>query len=696
MTKQEILNSIQEKSCLLGNTWPLYSFVTSNPLSGFEKISFAKGTEKAAKIFNAKVFPEASHYRDAFKQGVINEQVLNDFLKDKQLMESPEFYLQKLEKYKKKVHKNETHGLDQILVKWLSLFMDEGMAEWEMPYKNLGFYIAWKNLARFEKEYQSDIVRQLPSTAEEALAQILSKYSHEECAQIFQYHLAALPGWVGYIKHRTESNSLWQDLYPISLVDYLAVRLSIAKLINTEIVPKKLTAEKSEEYSIIQYVFLQAWEKSYQENLLSKLNFEKLDTTISEETTLPVAQMVFCIDTRSELIRRHVESKGKYETFGYAGFFGIAMDYHNPDDSSIRKSCPPILASAYIAKEVTKDSCCEKMIEYQNKNVHKQFGRYFLHRMKNMLPSTFGFVEGAGFFYGLTLVAKTLLPNLFYQIKNLNKLKYEALSQPELNYTNLQIDDTNSISLDEKVAIVKSAFDLMGWEKFAPLVLFVGHGSHTTNNPFGSSLDCGACAASPGRHNARMLSQMANQADVRKLLIEKYNINLTHNTIFIGAEHNTTTDEITIFDANIPITHIAKLGLVKVDLQKAKQSAAAERLSIAKNSVQYALKKCYDWAETRPEWGLAKNAGFIIGPRSLTEKSNLDGRCFLHSYDWKLDESGKALEAIMQGPMVVTQWINNHYYFSTVDNEVFGGGSKITHNVTGNFGVVQGNGDPFL
>jgi uncharacterized protein YbcC (UPF0753/DUF2309 family) len=70
----------------------------------------------------------------------------------------------------------------------------------------------------------------------------------------------------------------------------------------------------------------------------------------------------------------------------------------------------------------------------------------------------------------------------------------------------------------------------------------------------------------------------------------------------------------------------------------------------------------------------------------------LDGRCFLHSYNWETDKSGKALEAIMQGPMVVTQWINNHYYFSTVDNETFGGGSKITHNITGKFAVVQGNG----
>jgi len=60
----------------------------------------------------------------------------------------------------------------------------------------------------------------------------------------------------------------------------------------------------------------------------------------------------------------------------------------------------------------------------------------------------------------------------------------------------------------------------MGWEHFAPLVLFVGHGSKTANNPFGSSLDCGACAANPGRHNARLLAALANEKGVRKILAE--------------------------------------------------------------------------------------------------------------------------------------------------------------------------------
>ena len=107
----------------------------------------------------------------------------------------------------------------------------------------------------------------------------------------------------------------------------------------------------------------------------------------------------------------------------------------------------------------------------------------------------------------------------------------------------------SSTPLDQKVAIVKSAFDLMGWKQFAPLVLFVGHGSHSANNAFGSSLDCGACAASPGRHNARMLATLANETDVKQVLREEHGITIPNSTIFIGCEHNTTTDEIVLFDS---------------------------------------------------------------------------------------------------------------------------------------------------
>jgi uncharacterized protein YbcC (UPF0753/DUF2309 family) len=147
-----------------------------------------------------------------------------------------------------------------------------------------------------------------------------------------------------------------------------------------------------------------------------------------------------------------------------------------------------------------------------------------------------------------------------------------------------------------------------------------------------------------------------------------------------------------LFDSHVPASHQKHLAALKVNLAKVQASAIKERRGLTADELNYVHKKANNWAETRPEWGLAKNGGFIIGPRSLSKNVDLESRCFLQSYDWKTDDSGALLEAVMQGPMTVTQWINNHYYFSTVDNDRFGGGTKITHNVTGQFGVVQGNG----
>jgi uncharacterized protein len=104
-----------------------------------------------------------------------------------------------------------------------------------------------------------------------------------------------------------------------------------------------------------------------------------------------------------------------------------------------------------------------------------------------------------------------------------------------------------------------------------------------------------------------------------------------------------------------------------------------------------AERRAQDWAQVRPEWALARNAAFIVADRAFTRPLDLEGRCFLHSYDWRADADGSALEVILTAPLVVAEWINTQYYFSTVDNAVFGAGSKVVHNVVGGFGVMQGN-----
>ncbi len=693
MIEQQVLKSIDDAAKVIGKTWPLYSFVTSNPLSGYEKMSFPEAVETAKAHLNANVFPEAHVYRQAFDTGEIDVQMLEELLKENGYSETPDFYLRKMAPLKDKGKKNENHNLDRIMVKWLAAFMDEGLGEWQMPGKEDGFYKAWRALAIYDGELGVTVSSEIPKNSSEALTHVLAGYSGQEYTRIFTYHLAALPGWTGYINYRVESGSLWQQEYPISLADYLGVRLWIAQKIKANILPQETASQPDDDMAELQYIWLKAWEKSWQNTFVKTLGRASLKSSSSKNgVTTSNAQLVFCIDTRSEAIRRHVETKGNYETFGYAGFFGIAMDYANPNDGTVRKSCPPIVASAYTVSEIAQLGKKDGVLAYERKNDNLKFGEYFLKRMKNMLPSAFGYVEGSGFFYGLSLLARTFTPGSLYRVKAKNASSYESLCEPEINAANIQENLVIGISLDEKVAIVKSAFDLTGWKQFAPLVVFVGHGSHSANNAFGSSLDCGACAASPGRHNARMFAKLANLQEVRTVLADKHDLQIPEDTIFIGAEHNTTTDEIEVFDSEVPDSHRERLLQVRLHLASAQQTATQERLGAVKNSISLAQRKANNWGETRPEWGLAKNAGFIVAPRALTKNENLDGHCFLHSYNWEMDVEGKALEGIMQGPMVVTQWINNHYYFSTVDNNTFGGGSKITHNITGKFGVVQGNG----
>jgi uncharacterized protein YbcC (UPF0753/DUF2309 family) len=684
MKDNSLTQLITEASKTIGKTWPLYAFVTSNPLAGYEDHHFKMAVDEAASCIGGNLYPDTDVFEEFRKKGEIDEEILTSMMMEEGFSTSPQESLSQMRQFKSNKPHNKDQELNRMVVKWLMAFLDEGLAEWEMPFKNEGFYQAWRKLASYDDRINRKEIAKLPEDSHSALIQILENYTKEDQHKILKYHIAALAGWAGYIKFRTEENSPWQQKYSLTLQDYLAVRLSMAKLIDADILPFK-NKKENKEVNQLKYIWLKAWELSYQDDFSQELK-QSIDQ-IKVDKKIPDAQMVFCIDTRSELIRRHVESKGNYETYGYAGFFGIAMDYKDPNNGLEIKSCPPILDSGFEVTETPKQDQVQKLQEYQSKYLKKSFKSYFKKRMKNMLPSAFGYVEGSGFFYGVNMLLRTLIPQHLYQPKKQQNSSYEKLCNPDIDHK----QNHKQLSLEEKTGIVKSAFHLTGWKKLARLVVFAGHGSHSKNNPFASSLDCGACAASPGRHNARMLAELANDEDVRRSLA-KDGFDIPADTIFIGAEHNTTTDEIVLFDSEVPDSHQKKLEQLKADLVLVQQTATQERLGNNEKSVEAAHRKTNDWSETRPEWGLAKNNAFIVGSRKITKNLNLNGHCFLHSYDWEHDDSGDALTGIMQGPMVVTQWINNHYYFSTVDNQQYGGGSKIFHNVTGKFGVVMGNG----
>lgn len=272
------------------------------------------------------------------------------------------------------------------------------------------------------------------------------------------------------------------------------------------------------------------------------------------------------------------------------------------------------------------------------------------------------------------------------------------------SFADLQMEQLGRVgfSIDQQVGFVQQALASIGLtENFSRFVLLVGHGSTSENNPYEAALDCGACGGNDGLTSARVLAAMANNPVVRRGLAKR-GITIPDDARFVPAFHNTTTDEIRLHDLELlPATHLVYLDRLRTGLVSAARLCAQERqpaLLFGENNhpdpgaaFGIAKRNAIDWSQVRPEWGLSRNAHFVIGRRWLTQHLSLDGRTFLHSYDWRLDPKLRILENILTGPLVVAQWISLEYYFSTVDNDRFGAGSKVYHNVAGQIGVMTGN-----
>jgi len=712
-TESTTRDSIEQAATSVAPVWPLHSFVPANPLSGFEARPFHEAVREGERLFGGEGYPSAEVFRRAWDAGRIDPGILEAELADNGYEADPESLLDRMTSAESTTA-TLADRVDRHLTKWLAVFLDEGRAHWPMPDREEGFYAAARAVARHDRAIPDrEALAALPEDPVAAIEELLADHPMERWPEIFEHHLAALPGWTGFIRRRIADDDAWQSRYPITLSGYLAVRLALTDLFDAPIEPPadavdgedgRSGADSARDGNALPLpaVWLSAWEATYRAELVDAVADAGESIRGDAAADRPDAQLVFCIDTRSEIIRRHVEAAGNYETHGYAGFFGVPIRYEGYGADAAVDACPPILEPEHrITDRPAGDE--EKRARYDVWSGAVDAAREAADSLATNAATAFSFVESVGTGYGLALAARTLLPDRVYDLR-------EAVAErvpDDHEFCEPAVDHDPDASgalpagltLDEKVEYAATAFELMGWETFARLVVFTGHASRTANNPFDSSLDCGACAGNPGGPSARVLAAICNDEAVKSELRER-GFGIPEDTVFLAGEHNTTTDEVTLYEGGVPESHAASVDRLRADLEAARAGAAAERAedmgADAGSGARATERRAADWAETRPEWGLAGNAGFVVGPRDLTADLDLDGRSFLHSYDWRTDPDGDALEAIMTGPMVVTQWINAQYYFATVDNAVYGSGSKVTHNPVGNVGVYQGNGGDLM
>jgi uncharacterized protein YbcC (UPF0753/DUF2309 family) len=719
-------------------SWPLDRMIAVNPYWGHIQQPFEAAAADLAKIAGAAMTLPLGEYREAWRRGEITMEDLDLALLESRSQRSSGQLVAALEEKhpmplplpllsdsldRKRDLQRQPAWCDTIthqVSQFCAAYFDRDQADWH-PDQGSRLFSSWRDSLiqdhsvslLMHKPQISAHARALGNEAGPQIAASLAQLDipEHEWATYLQALLMRVNGWAAWCAYLRWQARL-DGSEDSSLVDLLAIRLSWETLLDDGARgadspwsswkhewQQRMTGFDRSSLEL-QHIWQRAQEISYQRDLRQRLlaapyapNAGDSDSTVA----LPAVQAAFCIDVRSEVFRRHFEARSEdISTLGFAGFFGLPISYTPLGTTATRPQLPGLLAPDLAITDSSGDEALDNKIISVRANRLRGMSGW---RLFQSVPlSTFTLVETLGLGYLGELVKRTL-PGKAAPAPG----DHLGLNSKEAQAVRPALDERAAGGVDGQADIARQVLRGMGLDKqFARTVLLLGHGSQNRNNPHAAGLDCGACCGQTGEVNARALAGLLNTPAVRERLRES-GIDIPGTTHFIAGLHNTCTDEVQLFDLDqLPASHAEDLERLQQQLAVAGASARRERapalgLDALLNRPQPLLcalqKNADDWAQTRPEWGLANNAAFLIAPRHRSRGVNLEGRCFLHDYDHGQDGDGSLLEQIMTAPMLVTNWINMQYYASTVDNKRFGSGNKTLHNVVGGrIGVFEGNG----
>jgi uncharacterized protein len=568
---------------------------------------------------------------------------------------------------------------------WAASWFDQGQALWSAAQTGSA-YAAWRATAIRDLTPEilglrgfAQHVADAPADPQAAIARAIATLGLSEAALPTALHrlLITLDGWAQAGRYKLwmaelvgDSDTTARDLLAIRLVWeealYIANQAAVAGRWEQTVLAHAAPVTESAD-DVIDAILQEAAERAGQRDLAAKLALPGIPKTDDR----PALQAAFCIDVRSEVFRRALESvDARIQTLGFAGFFGLTASHHRfaSDTPELRL---PVLLNPGVHSQAGSDVDAEADLSARvQSRSHRAWGRF-----KLAAVSSFAFVEATGPVYIIKLLGDSC-------VRKPARTPLEPA--PQL---------VPALDLEAQITAAETILRAMSLtSNFAPVVLLAGHGANVVNNPHASALHCGACGGYSGEVNARLVAALFNDSEVRAGLVDR-GITVPADTVVVAALHDTTTDAVTLYDGDIA-TSTAALTDVRRWLDQTALIARTERALRLPGATSGAAlpSRSRDWAEVRPEWGLAGCQAFIAAPRTRTAGKALGGRAFLHDYDWRADKDFKVLELILTAPVVVASWISLQYYGSTVAPRVFGGGNKLIHNVVGGLGVIEGNG----
>ena len=697
---------------------PLNAFVHHNTLHAFQNQPFFKGIRNAANLFGYRVTLPLEEFRALYKSKIISEQILNKIIKEHDANNFDYWKNLVLEKEFDATtpplvgnlfpHWKERYGADMdadvhpLLYRILGSYLDQGVSLIEFPINDNGFLnsiilLEKNNLYSFFKSSRAkDILMQGICNIPYCLKLLVGNEDYYE-QYLFDQQFAH-QGWSGLIANIENAPETLLTPRKINLeeVIFLECLLEIDLLdskYGTIWSPLCYDYPKPEndlfceldksDLNVVLELFQKAYEWTYYENVLAQISANSYTTKATKKSF----QALFCLDDRECSLRRHIEHIDPNAlTFGTPGFFNIEFYFKPHNKKSLVKQCPaPVTPQVVVVEKAPFGT--RGINVYASRNSHTLL-RGLLNTWIIGIPAAFKFIGNL-----INPNNDTLGSYSIKHIRSDAEIKYFS----EGDFLN---DYKIGFTLEEMVTRMESMLKSIGLiDNFSDLVYLFGHGSSSINNPHYSAYNCGACSGRPGSINARVAALILNRNDVRKELLA-VGIEIPEATRFIGGLHDTTKDQFEYYDiSDLSETHkeqhINNIQTFTQALDINAKERSRRFVTINTNGLASKVhnkmeRRAHSLFEPRPELNHATNALCIIGRRELNANVFLDRRAFLNSYNCNLDSEGKHLLTILKAAAPVCGGINLEYYFSRVDPEKLGAGTKLPHNVVALIGVANG------